>query len=464
MTTWKYQVLIPLRIKGVYTLLILLLEACGVSFLTYSWAETIDLQSTQFSRAAGESIKPAIKTAGCSMINGIITNCEIVSTVIFNTDTADVRADFEVTFKELCGKVWGKKICVPPLTLVKTAKAYFTYNLQTKTYGGQFQFTFPSLKAEGKKWGIPYSFTYTPPPYKISLDTIKSLVEGKLSLEEIAELIPNPLPNLFRVEPSNDYQKVKEAYTARWGEANVYFASKDFVKWAAPENRIPEWGAELILTGGAASEHIMEQVKGKLKEQWDAIQAWLKRKTGLQAGALLEMIFSGKRFTWPYLAAVFQPVQYRQQYYFFGKHISKFDRSQNHAAFVLIWQWGNPQTVDDFVTARIKELERGIEDELCQQLEGTVSCDEISKGFALHGVDYARQLFSEIATNLYREVYGSNAIPTEVEIAEITNDLANGLSYAEVRAKVKATRLAILRKERAIQFLLSSYMMTHHKQ
>lgn len=457
MRTWKHRRLALSLTRMVCCLLLsIVVEVFGVSFLSRSQAEIIDLQGTRFGRVVGESINSAIKGAVCP-----IHNCDVSSTMAFNTDNADIRADFEVTFKELCGKVRGKKLCAPPLSLVKTAKTYFIYNLHTQTYSGQYQFTFQSLKAKGKALGVPYSFSYTPPPYKISLATIESLIEGELSLEEIAELIPNPLPNLFRPDPDNDYEKVKQEYTSRWGAANIYFASSDFVKWASPLNRTGEWGAALLLTGGAAAEPIMKQIEAKLREEWMEILNWLEGKTELQAGALLEMIFRRERFTWPHLAAVFQPVQYRQQYYFFGKHIPKFDWSQNHAAFVLIWQWGNPQTLDQFVKARIDEFERYVADELCQRLKGKVSCEEIRRNFASHGMD---QTLSEIATNLYREVHGQNAVPTGSEVTEIIEGLTNGFSYAEVQEKVKARYLALLRKKRAIQFLLTHYMTSRSKQ
>ena len=111
-----------------------------------------------------------------------------------------------------------------------TLGGHFSYNLQTRVLDGQLTFNFGTLGAIlGKVLHVG--------TLSIDLGLIRDLIEENLDLNELLTLIPNPVPHVLRRERRNQYAAVKQSYETRFGPANIYFASEDFVDWANPDEK-----------------------------------------------------------------------------------------------------------------------------------------------------------------------------------------------------------------------------------
>lgn len=453
MKIWRLGVPIPSRTKIMYCLLLsFVFEAFGVSFLASASAGIVDVANTKFGKKVCTYLDS--KKVG----NQGSTECQIV----VDEETGNIHGDLVITAHHVWTKVWN------PATLKKvdvgvtaTLSGFFVYDVQRReVLDSQLRFEFGTLNAIlGKSLNVG---TIT-----LSVQTFIDLIEGNLDITELYRLIPNPAPQVFRVEHRNAYDAVKQSYANKYGAENIYFSSREFVGWANPVERGFDWGGQLLVTGGAAAGTIMNQVVSELQKESNSILSWLSRRGEQHAENLLVTLLSGGRFTWPYLAAVWKPVKYEVRHLLFGRPVDNWI-GVNHAGFVLIWDWGKVKGVDSLIAQKGKEIYTDLTTEIFQQVYGrSPTADELTKsvaGFTKNGNTYADQIYADATKQIYQEIYGPGVLPTAAELAQARADFANGLSYAEVRAKVEETRLAMLRKERAIQFLLTHYMMNRHEQ
>lgn len=459
MPTWKRKVLVPffMRLMG-WVLLGVVFEVCSASFLSPVSAGTVNVTGTKFGKKVCAYLDS--KKVG----NHGSTECKIA----LDEETGNIHGDLLINAHQVWGtfcykNLDGKKKCAE-LAAQATFAGYFIYSLQRgEVLDSQLKFKFDTLEDVLGPISKSLKVGTITLPVQVFID----LIEGNLDISELYRLIPNPAPQVFQVEHRNSYDEVKQSYVNKYGEENIYFASREFVGWANPVERGFDWGSQLVVTGGTAAGAIMNQVVSELRKESNSILNWFYRRGEQHAENLLITLLSGERFTWPNLAAVWKPVKYEVRHLLFGRPVDNWI-AVNHMGFVLIWDWGNVEGVDSLIAQKSKDIYTDLTTEIFQQLYGrSPTAAELKKGitgFTKNGASYADQIFADAATQIYQEIYGPGVNPTPAELAEVLTAFANGLSYAQVRAAVEATKLAILQKERAIQFLLTHYMTTRNKQ
>ena len=80
----------------------------------------------------------------------------------------------------------------------------------------------------------------------VDLDVMDELLEADANA--ILVRIPNPAPELGRIERADDYARIRREYEQYHGRDNVYFASKRFVNWADAQ-RIAGWVGATVVGG-----------------------------------------------------------------------------------------------------------------------------------------------------------------------------------------------------------------------
>jgi hypothetical protein len=93
----------------------------------------------------------------------------------------------------------------------------------------------------------------------------------------------------------------------------------------------------------------MKDVESKLRGERDRMVAWLQTQVGLKASDMIEDILTGKRFTWPYLAAIWQPIKYETRELLFDRPVRDWYGGPPHLGFVLVWKWGDSKGIDDLL-------------------------------------------------------------------------------------------------------------------
>jgi hypothetical protein len=429
-------------------LLIILLEACGASFFSHSSA-AIEVTDTEF----GQRICKRFNSLGLDLGNQGGSQC----TLDFDSDTGTLRGDIQLTAKHSWGtiKVFEKKYEV---ALEATIAGYFIYDLPRQdVVDSKLVFNFGTLE----KVVGPVAKTLNVGSVSIDTQTLIDFIEGDFDIVEMVKRLPgSPYPDTVCDE---GYEAAINKYNELYGVGNFYFASKGFVEWADPIDRTFSWGTALVLTAGSAAGLIMQEVSSELRKEGNDILDWLARKGQQQAENLLVKVLTGERFTWPHVVAAWQPVKCWKRFKLLTRSWDKLPA--NHPGFVLVWKSDKTRGWGDLLPEQSSEIYAELTDKISQQLgEKGPRTEEQERGFAEYGDSYAERIFSEVATNLYREIYGSNTAPDETKIAEIINDLSNGLSYAEVEAKIEKKYIAFVQKKRALQFVFDYYMLTRHKQ
>lgn len=378
------------------------------------------------------------------------------TTLTFDCDTGDLRADIAVTAKHNWGTLWNPftwknvDVAAGPVTL----SAYFIYNLTVhdvidsvvELHFGMLEKVIPGWKTFGKSIGT----------VRFPVGDIINLIEGDLDVSELINRIPNPAPELIQPHRVNNYDDVNRQYRDRYGDYNYYLASKSFVDWANPGERGFSWGTQLVLTGGAASAQIMKEVATEARKEMERMIKWLEAKGEHQAGTLIEMLLSGGRFTWPHLALVWHPIRYEAWETLLGWETPK--RVVHHPAFVLVWDWGASKSIDELLQEVVNDFYIDLANSISQQLGIEVPTPEelqaLQEKFIEYGVKYAETIFMQAIQQIYQDLDGSRTSPTPREMAEALDDFKNGLSVSEVQARIESR----VRARRAVLVLLNQYM------
>ena len=433
-----------------FLLLIFFIQVTGSVSVSPVWAETIDLMDTRVGRVLHKFIEKVGRNAPGN-------RSSTRTALSLDTNTGEVNGRVEITL----GNYWGR-IRAPTyenpnrkvdVALDASLAGEFGYNLMTQMYHGKLEFKFPTLDSI---LGTKHLGTIS-----IPLDRIIDIIEGNIDINELLEMIPNPIPQVFRIELRNEYDKIKKSYEERHTARNIYFAKKRFVEWANPCEKVFTWGAELVVTGGAAAELIMHEVKAKLLDEKDEILVWLRAHSEAQAVGLFDMLLSGKRFTWPYLSAVWQPVRYEARRYLFNRLVHDW-LPCNHIGFVLIWEWAdNPRWAKEKYT----DLTNEIFEQLYDRIPKTKELKAVLKGFAKKGEKYAETIFTDVTEAIYAEVYGPGELPTSAALKLALDLFDQGWSYAEVKAEVMAQKAGdkparAAARERAVVLLLTQYLQS----
>jgi len=298
MKTWTARLVASLLFKlGVYLLINLSVGVIGNP--SDVWADTIDVRDTKFGKKVCDTLD------SYRVGNRGSTECSIV----IDEATGNIRGDLNITAHQ----VWTQICCNangPVDVGVKvTQGGHFIYSVQRReVLESQLKFEFGTLKAIlGQSLDVG---TIT-----LDVQTFVNLIEGNLDIVELVKLMPgSPYP-----ETICERDVAIRDYTARYGDRNFYFATKRFVDWADPIDRGFAWGTELVLTAGAAAGPIMQQVNNELQKEGDSIVSWLQTKGEQHAESLLVQLLTGERFTWPYVAAVWQPVKCQKRFTLFAR-------------------------------------------------------------------------------------------------------------------------------------------------
>jgi hypothetical protein len=172
---------------------------------------------------------------------------------------------------------------------------------------------------------------------KLDLNKIQRALEGDMTA--LLEMVPNPIGGLVKTVPRDEYARIKSSYEEKYGAANVYFASKDFVDWASPET-LARFIGEWIVTEGTATAEILNEVQDHALQELDKVIGWLGTKVQNEAEQMAAQILTGQRVTWPQydLKVVWQTVKYESQ------RVATLDNvpltpwiPSRHGAFVLVW-------------------------------------------------------------------------------------------------------------------------------
>jgi hypothetical protein len=209
------------------------------------------------------------------------------------------------------------------------------------------------------------------------------------------------------------------------------------VDWANPEEKGLTWSFELIATGGAAAELIMKNVESKLRSERDERVEWLETQAGLKASDMIEDVLTGKRFTWPDLVAIWQPITYETRELLFDRPVRDWYAGPPHLGFVLVWKWGDSKGIDDLLHSAEKKiaLYADVTNNIYRQLyRRQPNADELSQalaGFNTYGSSYADTIYANAVQKIYQAVLGRAMDDTGKQ--GYANALANGWPLEQVR-------------------------------
>jgi hypothetical protein len=175
----------------------------------------------------------------------------------------------------------------------------------------------------------------------VNLGAIKAVMDGDIGA--VLDLIPNG--GLVKRDTSSEYDARKKWFQDKYGGANVYFASSDFVRWAGLETA-GNWVVGLIATGGSYAGQIANEALNEARKELTHITAWLQTRAGMAAAAAAQDLLNGKPIALPQLKLVWQKVMYHSHVVIAGRSLP--DQPVPHAAFVLLWLDGaSPATSFD---------------------------------------------------------------------------------------------------------------------
>jgi hypothetical protein len=178
---------------------------------------------------------------------------------------------------------------------------------------------------------------------RINSKTLKRLAEG--DLVAVAEaLAPEAIGQLMHYERQNNYDARVADYRSRYGQANVYFASKKFVDWATPET-IGKYVINGVLSGGASVyPQIMRDARERAMEEMPPLTDWLQRCGMANASLVARQLLTGETPRWPFIKFEMIPVRYSAR----EKPLAAMStpwRHVDHLAFVIVWlKGGGPGT------------------------------------------------------------------------------------------------------------------------
>ena len=141
----------------------------------------------------------------------------------------------------------------------------------------------------------------------------------------------------------SEYDDVKQQLTDQYGADNFYLASEQFVSWACPTTVGKNLAIE-VATQGAATDYIVQSVKGKAKEEGSRIEDWLsKRAQNIDAVAIATRILNGENplSVLPRISIRWQNIAYKSHVQIAGHDISQTVVPETHWGFVIIWHDAN---------------------------------------------------------------------------------------------------------------------------
>ncbi|HEY7315400.1 MAG TPA: hypothetical protein VH643_39085 [Gemmataceae bacterium] len=173
---------------------------------------------------------------------------------------------------------------------------------------------------------------------RINTRTIEKLQEG--DLVGIAEALAlEAVGKLWNHEEKDEYLQRVNQYRARYGAANVYFASKTFVNWATPET-IGKYVLNGVVTGGASVyPQIMHDAEARAREELPALTEWLKTRGMANAESAARQLLTGRAPRWPFLKFEMLPVRYSSREKPLHAVTTPW-RNVNHLAFAIVWSDG----------------------------------------------------------------------------------------------------------------------------
>jgi hypothetical protein len=176
-------------------------------------------------------------------------------------------------------------------------------------------------------------FTNPIQDFEVDVGAIKSLLEG--DFVQALDLIPNF--GLVKRDISSDYDEQQQKYFDEYGKENVYFASRDFVRWATPETA-GRWIVELIATGGAAADGIAKDAEERVLKEITNIEDWLTGKAVGTVEAIAKKLIAGQPPGIPNVTIKlwWQKVMYKSTLFISGNQVGG-SIPVGHGAFVFIW-------------------------------------------------------------------------------------------------------------------------------
>ncbi len=166
---------------------------------------------------------------------------------------------------------------------------------------------------------------------------------------------------LLHHEQTDEYAQLLAQYQARWGAANVYFASKTFVDWAGPDTFARYVLNGVITAGASVYPQIMHDAEQQAQNEFPRLIAWLEGRGMSNAEAAARQLLTGQQPPWPFMEFEIIPVQYASRDRPLGAVSTPWIR-ENHLAFVIIWTTGghpaNPSGAGGVHTAGYETRQR----------------------------------------------------------------------------------------------------------
>jgi F0F1-type ATP synthase membrane subunit b/b' len=176
---------------------------------------------------------------------------------------------------------------------------------------------------------------------KISSRAAQLLSDGDI-IGAAEAMSPGIAGRLLQREVKNDYDLKVSEYNKRFGDNNIYFASRNFVDWATPET-LGRYVVNGIVTAGASVyPQIMASARERAKNELPLLSQWLQAKGVDQAESVAANLLTGQPSRWPHLQFDMISVRY-------GSREKPLDiaktpwRYVDHMAFVIIWKNGQAQ-------------------------------------------------------------------------------------------------------------------------
>ena len=168
--------------------------------------------------------------------------------------------------------------------------------------------------------------------------TLKKLSEG--DLVGIAETSsPTVIGKIVNSEHRNEYENRLSEFHSRYGADNVYFASKDFVKWATPATLLKYAVNGVLTLGESIYPQLMADLQERAESERPELTRWLEARGVNNKYAVANELLSGQRPKSPFLKFEIIPVRYSVREKPLNAITTEW-RNVNHWAFVIVWTNG----------------------------------------------------------------------------------------------------------------------------
>lgn len=170
---------------------------------------------------------------------------------------------------------------------------------------------------------------------RFSSKTYRQLSHGDL-LAAAESSAPSVANELMHFERTNQYEQRLAEYRADYGNGNVYFASKNFAEWAAPQTLAKYFVNGVLTAGTSVYPQIMADARAQAEMEIPDLTRWLQQRGIENAKSVAMQLLTGQSPRWPFLKFEIIPIRYSAREKPLNASTTPW-RHVNHLAFVIIW-------------------------------------------------------------------------------------------------------------------------------